>query len=213
MPRKSKLEQLRKGFREKETALNKRERELKGEREEAHRRLAELRDLRREAEVEAELVVIDGKPEPQSRQLAEIEAEIDALAVEVSRDSWSAKMEACRVARRALEEDRENFLIDNLDDILGEVIVADGEATERLSEALEAVVAAAARRQEVAGVMRGVLGKLPPPHDGSMYRLEVRNDRATDGLLAEVRRRLELLEPLAPVELLRDEDGEEAEAA
>jgi hypothetical protein len=215
MARKSKLEQLRRGFREKETALNKRERELQSERTEARRRLGELRGLRRYAEVEAELVVIAGKPEPQSRKLVEIEAEIDALAAEVDRDHWGAKLEACRVARRKLAEDREDFLADNLDDILGEIVVADGEATEGLGAALESVIAADVTRQEIAGVMRGVLAKLPPPHDGSTYRLEVRNDKATMGLLAEVKRRLEVLEPLAPVELLRwdGEDEEEAESA
>ncbi len=215
MARKSKLEQLRRGFREKEAALNKRERELQGERTEARRRLDELRGSRRHAEVETELIVIAGKPEPQSRKLVEIEAEIDALEAEVERDQWGAKLEACRVARRKLAEEREDFLADNLDDILGEVVIADGEATERLGEALEAVIAADVRRQEIAGVMRGVLAKLPPPHDGSTYRLEVRNDKATAGLLAEVKRRLEVLEPLAPVELLRrdDENEENAETA
>lgn len=216
MARKSKLEQYRRGFLEEEVALNERERALQAEREDAHRRLGALREQRRSAEVEAELVVIDGKPEPQSAQLAEIEAEIDSLAAGIDRDRWGAKLEACKVARRKLEQKRDDYLTDNLDAILAEGIVLDGEATEALREALGGVLTAIRTRHEVSAVLRGVLAKLPNPHDASTYRYEVQRDKTVEGLDLEIERRIESLAPLAPVELLRGEvgsDEEEAEAA
>ena len=196
------------GFARRIAAVNQREREVSIERDAKKRELADARERLREAEIEAEMVVIDGQPVPKSSELPKLEAEVARCETEVEAEPW-VKAEACRRKRAQLESEREQFARANADKLLAELVPAELEATEELRRALAAVLDAHSARSVVAQDLDTVVRLLPLPHDASMYRIAVRADDRMSSFATEVRRAIDTLVPLTPDEL-RPADEEAA---
>ena len=194
-------------------AVNQREREVSIERDAKQRELTGARERLREAEIEAEMVVIDGRPVPKSSELPKLEAEVARCEAEVEAEPWAVKAEACRRKRAQLESEREHFARDKADKLLAELVPAELEATEALRDALTAVLDAASERSVIAQDLDAVVRVLPLPNDASMYRLAVRSDDRMSSFTTEVRRAIELLAPLTPDELLPADEEDETERA
>ena len=193
-------------FQKRIAEVKRRERELSIERNRKQRELGELRARRREAEVESEMLVLDGQPVPKASDISKLQAEIATAEAEAEDDRWSPRIEACERKRAQLEAEREQFARDHADDLLGELVPAEVEATEELRRSLAAVLEAHVRRAQVAGDLNAVVRLLPPPIDGSTYRLHVRSDDRMQGFASEVRRAMDALNPLSPAELLPSDD-------